>query len=428
MKNSFKNIFLSIMFLIGAINASAQVRTRIVGEVINSSGYTNEVKIFRKGDDFRQSEPLGVAKLGGDNTFDLTIKTPIEEVCQLVMEVGPSGWEHRDFCTYSGVVEVLMDCNSFANSTVSGGVENEKLTAAQQHFQELYSRHITPYSVRMRDLEVSDVGIFSHRGQEVVSRMQNPQLPTQEREVLMAEYRGMVQSRTFHSVEFYALEDSLGGALPLIMVGMAEYDVSSPSLFRFGELVYNLSTFDAFTRQNPGLEEPLELLRESFTALSAAYPSHPYTARGKALLSSLSLVSARRYIDFIAPDLDGNMVRLSEQIGGKVALLDMWASWCGPCLAKSASYIPVYEKYRERGFVIVGVAREYKNTDAMWGVVQSRGYAWQNLVELDNSAGLWDLYGLGNTAGKVFLIDQHGVIVAENPTADELEAILQQIF
>ncbi len=428
---SLNNISALLIMAISSVlinPATAQVKTKIVGEILNNTGYSDQVKIIRIGDDIMQSELLGVAKINEDNSFEITIVTPVEEVCQLVVQVDAGEWKHRIFCTYSGVVEILMDCNSFSGSTVSGGLENQRLMDAKKHHYELVERYIISLQNSMKKLEENRTGIYSQQGQEFVTKMENPQITPQERKELMVEYREMTNARTFHSTEFYALEDSIKSALPLIMVQMAEYDKAHPSLSRFGELIYNLGTFETFKEENNMLDNPLELIRASFTALSDAYPNHPYVVQGDKLISTLTTTQAKGYVDFAAPDLDGNMVRLSDQIQGKVAVLDMWASWCGPCIAKSVSYMPVYEKYKGKGFVVIGVAREYKNTEAMRGVIQRNGYPWMNLVELDNQNGLWRMYGIGNAAGGVFVIDRSGKIVAKNPTAQELEQLLVGFF
>ena len=53
--------------------------------------------------------------------------------------------------------------------------------------------------------------------------------------------------------------------------------------------------------------------------------------------------------------LEGKEVRL-ENYAGKVILLDFWATWCPPCQDEIPDLIDVYNQYRERGFVILGVA------------------------------------------------------------------------
>ena len=131
-----------------------------------------------------------------------------------------------------------------------------------------------------------------------------------------------------------------------------------------------------------------------------------------------------KYIDFSAPDFNGNIVTLSEQIKGKVALIDLWASWCGPCRRASISMIPVYEEYKNKGFNIVGVARESERSRAV-NAAKKDGYPWINLIELNDRNKIWERYGIGNGGGSTFLIDRDGTILAIHPTAKEVRDIVE---
>ena len=126
--------------------------------------------------------------------------------------------------------------------------------------------------------------------------------------------------------------------------------------------------------------------------------------------------------DFTLPDADGVPHKLSELVSGKMAVVDFWASWCGSCRIRSKSLKPVYEKYAGDDFTIVGVANEYGN-DAKWRTALKRdGYPWVSLVAVDGSPYIQSNYG------KVFLIDRQGVILAINPTVEEIEATLFASF
>ena len=162
------------------------------------------------------------------------------------------------------------------------------------------------------------------------------------------------------------------------------------------------------------------------TIFMPRYPDHPYTAQMNDLFTASSLKADVSFIDFTAVDLAGKQVKLSEQIAGKPAVLHLWASWCGPCRQKGKDLIPVYEEFRDKGFVVIGVARERGSSAAAEAAVKSDKYPWVNLVEIDDVENIWVKYGLGNSAGSDFLIDGNGIIVSVAPSIDEVRDFLKK--
>lgn len=61
--------------------------------------------------------------------------------------------------------------------------------------------------------------------------------------------------------------------------------------------------------------------------------------------------------DFKLPDLNGKQFRSSE-LKGSVVLLDLWATWCEPCIADLPIYRRFFEKYGNRGLRVIGIAVE----------------------------------------------------------------------
>lgn len=157
-----------------------------------------------------------------------------------------------------------------------------------------------------------------------------------------------------------------------------------------------------------------------------SFSDNPMAKQIEILLIGSTIALGENYKDFEAPDAHGKLYRLSNQIKGKVAVIDLWASWCSPCMKLSASIIPVYEKYKDKGLLVIGVAREMDNTIAMQKAVTRLKLPWLNLVDINDKNNIWRMYGVGNGGGKVFLVDDNGRIVSINPSAEDIDNYMQQ--
>ena len=59
--------------------------------------------------------------------------------------------------------------------------------------------------------------------------------------------------------------------------------------------------------------------------------------------------------------LTGAPIKLSSY-AGKVLVVNLWATWCGPCRQETPELIKFYKEYRSQGFEVVGLSTE--NPDA----------------------------------------------------------------
>lgn len=187
--------------------------------------------------------------------------------------------------------------------------------------------------------------------------------------------------------------------------------------------LYVLTSKTEMARKGEDVTPFLNAYQETFASL---YPEHPYGQQMQMLIKNGQPEIGKPYVDFSAPDLNGNKVQISKYIQGKVALIDLWASWCGPCRVNSKQVIPIYEKYKNKGFTVIGVAREQGSDARMKEAIKKDGYPWLNLIELNDTNQIWTKYRIPNAAGGTFLVNAEGIILAINPTVEEIESILQK--
>jgi peroxiredoxin len=114
--------------------------------------------------------------------------------------------------------------------------------------------------------------------------------------------------------------------------------------------------------------------------------------------------------DFELDTLDGGTVRLSEHLGKDVVLIDFWATFCEPCLTAMPHLEALYEKYKDQGFVVLGVAIDGPDTFAQVRTeVRKLGVTFPIL--LDQETRVVALYNPKTSAPYSVLIGRDGHVI-----------------
>jgi peroxiredoxin len=148
----------------------------------------------------------------------------------------------------------------------------------------------------------------------------------------------------------------------------------------------------------------------------------------KKLQVALELSVGKTFPDFELPDMTGKKVKVSSY-RGKYLFIDFWASWCAPCRAEAPHLIESYNRYKKKGYDILGVS--FDEAIGPWvSAVKKDKYTWTNLLDI---TGMGMNSYLSNKMGikaipRNFLIDPNGIIIATNLRGKDLLKKLQTIF
>jgi peroxiredoxin len=111
--------------------------------------------------------------------------------------------------------------------------------------------------------------------------------------------------------------------------------------------------------------------------------------------------------EFAFPGIDGKMVSLSDY-RGNVVLINVWATWCPPCVDEMPSMEKLYQTLKDENFEILAVSIDALGTRVVAPFMKKYNLSFPALMDPDGS-----IQTLYQTTGvpESFIVDQEGILI-----------------
>jgi thiol-disulfide isomerase/thioredoxin len=189
--------------------------------------------------------------------------------------------------------------------------------------------------------------------------------------------------------------DLLNAADAAFKSAIADYPKNAPAHYLDGQVLARLNQMDA--------------ARDQFkTCLTCVSPNDPSYLRAQHFAEDPTLATHPMAPPFTVTALDGSKFNL-DAMGGRVVLIDFWATWCGPCNEELPHMKKIAKEFAGQPLVIISVS--WDSDETKWkNFIDKNEMTWVQYRDADRR--LANLFGI-NSIPHYFTIDSDGVLTSQ---------------
>jgi thiol-disulfide isomerase/thioredoxin len=202
-------------------------------------------------------------------------------------------------------------------------------------------------------------------------------------------------SALFEAAGEKAKPDKLEAVHGLLQQALTNYPKNGPALFLDGKVMARLGKMD-------------EARADFSQCLSCVGPKDPSRLRAEHFAENPELSLHKMAPAFEVTAMDGSKFNL-DAMGGRVVLIDFWATWCGPCNRELPHMKQIAKEFAGQPLVILSVS--WDQDEGKWkDFIAKNEMTWLQYRDPDHK--LSDQFGI-NSIPHYFTIDSDGVLTAE---------------
>jgi thiol-disulfide isomerase/thioredoxin len=127
------------------------------------------------------------------------------------------------------------------------------------------------------------------------------------------------------------------------------------------------------------------------------------------------------------PMMTKDTLFLNNQLGDKLTIIDLWASWCAPCRKENREVlVPLWNDYHNQGLQIIAYALEIDESSWRTAAENDGANRWLQCSDLQGDYGTPFLKSVCvRTIPANFILDDKGVVIAKNIHGEALKELVK---
>lgn len=338
MNTSFRNLIISIIFIIFSLSLKAQIETPKLKFTLNgkvSGTQTHEVYL-RYSDYVGKITTKTCILKNGTFSFNGFIKDPTLATLKTSTEIQPDN-NTLDLFLEPGVMNIALTENKYAQAKITG-------SKTQKDFEQL-NKKLVPIKKTIDSLVIQNADTY-----DALQKSTNKELS----EKLSKKLNNIDDLKNHFQHQLDDLEYTFIKTHPESYI--------SPFLLRDKHYLPVDTLKSYYDKWSQGVKNSFDgfflytfIHTKQSTAIGCMAP------------------------DFQTTDINGVPLSLSSFRGNKVVLLDFWASWCSPCRALTPHLKELYQKYHSKGFDIISISSDENKDDWQKAITQDGIDIWHQV-------------------------------------------------